>query len=54
MKNTVFIIDHTNRRFKFVIDEDEDLNQIENTIPMKDITSTTMDLKGLVKELNMK
>jgi len=54
MKNTVFIIDHANRRFKFVIDEDEDLNQIENTIPMKDITSTTMDLKGLVKELNMK
>jgi hypothetical protein len=54
MQNTVFTIDHANRRFRYVIDGDEYLDQIKNTIHLNDITSTTMDLKGLVKELQVK
>lgn len=50
-RNTLFIVDKSNRRFKVVMEANEDLQSYGNSFIMQDITSTTEDLKGLEKEL---
>jgi len=50
-RNTLFIVDKSNRRFKVVIEAKENLNQHGNSFIMKNITKTTKNLEGLTKEL---
>ena len=50
-KNTLFIIDQSNRRYKLVIEAKADIRQLQNIFVLENITEQTQDLKGLEKEL---
>ena len=53
-KNILFIVDKANRRYKFVIEDEESIRTHNNIIMLQEITSTTEKLEGLEKELKVK
>lgn len=50
-RNTLFIVDHANRRYKLVIEPRDDIRHHGNRFVMENVTSKTEDLEGLEKEL---
>src|SRR5690606_22853151 len=53
-KNTLFIVDRSNRRYKIVFDAATDLTHLDSVFLLQNITKQTATLEGLEKELMSK